>query len=165
MGDKLRTHYESTACRSTFSSNNLNNHFLYFCHSGGILAHSSLQRCSSLLRFVAICLCTALITAFQSGWRLDLDWAITTPYFFSFQLFCCRFAVCLGSLSCCMTQFWTDGLIFDSRILRYTEEFMVDSVTVRCPGPVAIKQAKNHHPSTSMPDFWYGAFTKHGTVH
>jgi len=47
------------------------NHFLYdfisLSHlSGGILAHSYLQRCSSLLRFVGICLCTALATAFQS---------------------------------------------------------------------------------------------------
>ncbi len=51
--------------------------------------------------------------------------------------------MCLGSLSCCMTRYWlsyscwTDVLTFDSRILWYTEEFMVDSMTVRCPGPVA----------------------------
>ncbi len=49
---------------------------------------------------------------------------------------------CLGSLSRCMTQFWPnfscrmDVLVFDCRILWYTEEFMVDSMTVRCSGPV-----------------------------
>ncbi len=70
------------------------------------------------------------------------------------------FLVCLGSLSCCITQSWpsfscqTDVLTFDSRILWYTEEFMVDSMTLRCPGPVATKQAPNHQPSTSM---WRGS--------
>ncbi len=31
-------------------------------------------------------------------------------------------------------------------------------MTVRCPGPVATKQAQNHQPSTSMCDFWYEVF-------
>jgi len=40
----------------------------------------------------------------------------------------------------------TDGLTFDSRILW--DEFMVNSMTARCPGPVAANQAtKNHQPS------------------
>lgn len=53
----------------------------------------------------------------------------------------------LGSLSCCMTQFysdfscWTDGLLFDSRIMWYTE-FIVDSITARCPCCGAAKQAQ-----------------------
>ncbi len=42
-------------------------------------------------------------------------------------------------------------LTFDSRICWYTEEFMVDSMTVRCPGSVA-------QPSTSMCDFWDEVF-------
>ncbi len=75
----------------------LSNHFLYdfisLSHrSGGILAHSSLQHCSNLLRFVGICLCTALTVAFQSGCGLDFDWTVATPWLFSFQPFCCRFA-------------------------------------------------------------------------
>ncbi len=31
-------------------------------------------------------------------------------------------------------------------------------MTLRCPGPVATKQAPNHQPSTSMCDFWYEVF-------
>lgn len=65
------------------------------------------------------------------------------PYDFLFQPFC--LLVYLGSLSCCMAQFglsftcWTHGLLLDSKIIRYTEEFMVDSVSEWCPGPVAEK--------------------------
>ncbi len=73
--------------------------------------------------------------------------------------------VCLGLLSCCITQLFscrTDVLTFDSRILwyihSYTEEFMVDSMTVRCPGPAATKQAQNPQPSSNMLDFWYEVF-------
>ncbi len=78
-----------------------NNNFLYdfIClshRSGGLLVHSSLQHCSSLLRFVGTCLCMALTTAFQSGWGLDFDNALATRRFFSFQLFCCSFADMLG---------------------------------------------------------------------
>ena len=56
--------------------------------------------------------------------------------------------VCLGSLSCCTTQFWpsrscwTDGITFNSRILWYAEEFVVNSMTAKCPGLVAAKQAQ-----------------------
>lgn len=35
----------------------------------------------------------------------------------------------------------TDDLIFDSRIICYRDEFVVDSVIVRSSGPVAAKQA------------------------
>ncbi len=35
---------------------------------------------------------------------------------------------------------------------------MVNSVTVRCPDPVATKQAQNHQPSTSMCDVCYDMF-------
>lgn len=37
-----------------------------------------------------------------------------------------------------------------SRIVWYTREFMVNSVTARWPGPVAGKTSPKHHPSTSM---------------
>lgn len=43
-------------------------------------------------------------------------------------------------------------------IVLLHEEFMVDSMTVRCPGPVATKEAPNHQPLTSMCDFWYEVF-------
>ncbi len=73
------------------------------CHylkhrSGGISSHYI----TTLLQFIevcCICLCTALTTAFQSGWGLDFDWAFATPWFFSFQPFCCRFACVLGIIN------------------------------------------------------------------
>lgn len=52
------------------------------------------------------------------------------------------------SLLCCMTQFQssfscqTDGLIFKSRIFWYTAEFMVNSLTARCPGHVSTGQTQ-----------------------
>ena len=54
-----------------------------------------------------------------------------------------RFAAVFGIIVLLMTQFQpsfscqTDGLTFDSKILWYTEEFTVDSMTARCLGPVA----------------------------
>jgi len=61
---------------------------------------------------------------------------------FLFQPFCCRFAGVLGIIVllhdpfCPSFSCQTDGFTFDSRILWYTEEFMVNS------GPVAAKQAQ-----------------------
>ena len=77
---------------------------------------------------------------------------------FLFQTFCCRFAAVFGMISCCLTRFQTifschtNALTSDTRILWYTEEFMVDSMT---PGPVTEKQAHNHQRSTIV---------LHGTV-
>ena len=75
-------------------------------------------------------------------------WTLTGPLqsldSFLFQTFCCRFAAVFGIVDLLMTQFQpsfscrTDGLTFDSRILWCTEEFMVDSITARCPGPLAV---------------------------
>lgn len=54
----------------------------------------------------------------------------------------------LGSLCCCMTQFQpsfscpTDNLIFDSRILKCTELFMVKFINAGCPGPVVAEQSQ-----------------------
>ena len=55
---------------------------------GGISAHSSFHRCFSSLRFAALVyaqLSEGPTTAFQSGWALDSDWTIATPWFFSFS--------------------------------------------------------------------------------
>lgn len=57
--------------------------------------------------------------------------------------------VCLGLLSCCITQFepsfscQIDGLTFDSTVL-YAENFMVNLMTAKFPGPVAAKYTSNH---------------------
>jgi len=85
-------------------------------------------------------------TGFQWGWVLDFDWTIATPWFFPFSdillyICCCDWDHCLDawqlqlSFSC-----WRDGLTFDSRIFWYTEEFIVDTMTARCPGPVGVDQ-------------------------
>jgi len=57
-----------------------------------------------------------------------------------------------------------DGLTFDSRILWYTEEFMVKSVTAGFPGPVAAKQAQiiTSYLTVGMRCFcWYAVFGFH----
>ncbi len=119
-----------------------------------------------LLQFIEVCghfLYTALATAFESGWVWTLLYCNTLILLF-FSRSVVDLLGCLGSLSCCMTQFWpnfscrTDCVTFDSSILWYTEEFMVNSVTVRCPDPVTTKQAQNHQPSTSMCDVCYDMF-------
>lgn len=51
--------------------------------------------------------------------------------------------VCLGSLSCCMTQFqlslsWKPA----SHLTLWYTEFMADLITVRCSGPVPAEQAQ-----------------------
>ena len=83
-------------------------------------------------------------------------WTLTGPLqhleSFLFQTFCCRFAAVFGIIVLLMSQYQpsfscrTDGLTFDSRILWYPEEFMVDSMTARCPGPVAVKQVQIFTP-------------------
>lgn len=61
----------------------------------------------------------------------------TLVCFFSAILYLLLF---LALLSCCVTQFdpsfsfQIGGLTFVSRILWYRKEFMVDSITARCPG-------------------------------
>lgn len=78
------------------------------------------------------------------------------------------FLLCLGSLSCCTSQFGLsiscqkDGLTFDYyyHLLWYTEEFMINSMTVRCLGPVAAEQA---HIIILPLTYWYEVFV-HYTV-
>lgn len=71
-------------------------------------------------------------------------WSISKPWLF-FRHFVGNFQLFVGSLSCCKFQpsfsCQIDGLTFDSWILWYTEEFMANSMTGKCPGPVAAKQA------------------------
>lgn len=47
----------------------------------------------------------------------------------------------------------TFSLTFDSRILSYAEEFMVDSVTARCKGPVAPTRSTHHYATTVLNSF------------
>lgn len=53
--------------------------------------------------------------------------------------------ICLGSLSCCITHFGQsfgcqiDGLTFDSTVLWHAENFMVNLMIAKFPGPVAAK--------------------------
>lgn len=141
---KLSAPHDSVACRLTFCSNNLNC-FLYDFTSlsrryGGILAHYSLQHCSSSLIFMGICLCTALLRSYHSNsFRLKsglLFWNSIADLL-----------LCLGLLSCYMTQSgpcincWTDGFTSHSRVLWNREEVIADSVTERRSSPVAAKQA------------------------
>ena len=87
-------------------------------------------------------------TKCRSGRFSVIQWLIEAPlaeitYSLSLDL-----QLCLGSLTCCMTRFqpgfnWeTGGLTFDTRILWYIEEIIVNLVTAGCPGPVAAKQAQ-----------------------
>ncbi len=154
MGDKLRTPYNSIACRSTFSSNNLKYTFSVWLYQSltSFWKNFGPHFFTMLIQF--ICLCTALASAFQAGCGLDFDWAITTPWLFSFQPFCWRLLVCLDH---CLVAWPNFGHAL--AVIRMASHlFMVDSVTVRCPGPVATKQAQNHQPSTSLLDFWYEVF-------
>lgn len=60
----------------------------------------------------------------RSGHLQHLD------FFFLFNNFVVELLLSFGSVSCCKAQFqsscrcWTNGIVFDSSILWYTEEFM-----------------------------------------
>lgn len=71
---------------------------------------------------------------------------------------------------------WTYGLTFESRKRWYTDEFVVDSMAVRCPGLVAAKQAKiKTIPPPCLKVVWgvcargadvlWLVFANNGTVH
>ena len=89
--------------------------------------------------FIEVCrnLCTHIFVKIQPQHFDQVEfWTQPTG---SFILFIFRPSVvdvrlCLGSLFCWLTQFQpsficqSDGLTFDSRKLRYTEEFIVPSV-------------------------------------
>lgn len=54
------------------------------------------------------------------------------------------------------SNFWTDGLTFSSSTLWYNKEFIVDSMTVSWPGPVAAKQPQTmtFHFTAGMRVLW-----------
>ena len=86
---------------------------------------------------------------FMLPWLSRLQEQLLNDFFF-LQSFCCRFTAVFGIIVLLhypvLANFncQTDGLIFHSGVVWYTEEFMADSMTARCPGPVA--------------DSWYEAF-------
>lgn len=49
----------------------------------------------------------------------------------------------------------TKGLTFEFRILWYSEEFIVCSMTARC---TVCKTSRDHHPSTTVHDSWFTVF-------
>ena len=91
-------------------------------------------------------------------------WTLTGPLqhldSFLFHTFCCRSAAVFGIIVLLMSQFQpsfscqTDGLTSDSRKLWYTEEFTVDSMTARCPGPVTAEQAQIISPPPPCSILW-----------
>jgi len=98
--------------------------------------------------------------------RVDVWTLCNTLILFCFRRPVVDLLVFSWSLSCCMhaeklarSSFRCRTLkSFDSRILWYTEKFMVDSMTAKFSGSVVTKQAKNHKPSISMMDNWYEVF-------
>lgn len=111
---------------------------------GGILAHCSLQRCFSSLRFTDIYLYTALSSfcysisvRLRSGLWLGL---CNTSNFFFFSY---------SDLLLCKPIAVRETPSHLALIVFCSDEFMVDSDPVRCPGPVAVKTSTSHHHSTS----------------
>lgn len=106
---------------------------------------------------VGIHLCTALLRShhsFSIRMGFGLCWAYSVL----------DFRVCLGSLSCRMTQFgpscsYETDLTFDPIILWYRKKFPIDSVTI-----LWLQSIPNHHSSTTVLDIWYGwfVFAKNG---
>lgn len=131
---KISPPHDSVACRAIFNSNNLMEQYIFFCLSQcwrGFLTHFSLQHWFGSLRFLGISLCAALLgcrhrisVGLRSGHLQHLD------FFFLFNNFVVELLLSFGSVSCCKAQFqsscrcWTNGIVFDSSILWYTEEFM-----------------------------------------
>ncbi len=117
---------------------------------GGILAHSSLQNCfnsATLEGFRAWMDCLRSYHSISIGFkpRLWLDHSKTLILFFLSHSEV-DLLVCMGSLSCCITQVrlslrsQTNSRIFSFRIFWYSAEFMVPSIMASRPGPEAAKQ-------------------------
>lgn len=94
---------------------------------GGVLVYSSSQVCFSSLRFVGIDVFTTLLRSqhFKMRWGLCFDWAIATLWFFCFSAILLLGIIVLPSFKP------LDRLPFDSEIVWYAEEFMVDLVTAQ----------------------------------
>lgn len=103
------------------------------------------------MKFVGIHLYTALSRSRYSisvGLRSKLWLGHRSTVILLFFLSVVDLLVCLGLLSCCMAKFRSsfsrlrECLTFDSRLCWYIDEFMVDSMTARCPGRVIAKQGQ-----------------------
>ncbi len=116
----------------------------------GILAHSSLQNCfnsATLEGFQAWkdCLrsCHSISIRFKSGLWFGHSKTLILCFLSHSEVI---LLVCLGSLSCCITQVClslrsqTDGQTFSFRIFWQSAEFMVPSIMASRPGPEATKQ-------------------------
>ena len=82
-----------------------------------------------------------------------LTGSLQHPDSFLLQTFCCRSAAVFGIIVLLMTQLQpsfschTDGLTFDSRILWYTEEFMVEFIATMNSSVYIIFLETNVRPS------------------
>ncbi len=87
------------------------------------------------------------VMASQSDWSPDFGLATPNPLFsFSWAIQRWTRWLCLGSLSCCITQVClslrsqTDGWTFSFRIFWWSAELMVPSIMSSHPDPEAAKQ-------------------------
>ncbi len=131
---------------------------------GGILAHSSLQNCFNSATLEGFqswmdCLrsCHSILFGFKSG--LWLGHSKTLILFFLSHSEA-DLLVCLGSLSCCITQvrlnlftnWWPDILLQDFLI----ECRIHGSINYgKSSRPWSCKAASDHHTTTTMLDCWY----------
>ena len=104
------------------------------------------------MTFVNALFCIGCTTEFSHVEVWTMTGSLQHLYSFLLLPSFCRFAAVFGIIVLLMTQFQpnfssqTDGLTFDFRTLCYTEELVVDSLTARCPGPVAAEQTKMISP-------------------
>lgn len=87
-----------------------------------------------------------------------------TPWFFSLSAILSYICYCTCAWDHCSVACPSFGQVlaigqmashFTSRILWYTEEFVVDSMIVRSP---AASQTKKHPPSTTLTESWFELF-------
>ncbi len=120
---------------------------------------TSFWRSFSLLQFIEVCGCVfmhsshhMISVSMRSGlWLghshvLQICWRVWDHCPVAWPIF--GQALAVGRMSSHLTL----------QYFGIRKEFMVDSMIVRCPGPVATKQAQTHQPSTSMCNAWYEAF-------
>lgn len=109
--------------------------FLSLAHRcEGILAHSSLQRHFSSLRWTS----TAFHFSLSSGLWLD---RCRTAILFFFSHSCYRFC-CWDLCSCWITQLWPNFRCWRGGLTL--EDFIVESMTPKSPGSVAAQQPIHH---------------------
>ncbi len=129
-------------------------------HCGGIFAHSSVQNCFSSATLEGFwawkdCLrsCHSISIGYESGLWLGHSKTLILFFLSHSEV---DLLVCLGSLSCCITQVClrsqTDGRTFSFRIFWYNAQFMVPSIMASCVGPGAAKPQTITLPPPSSPD-------------